>query len=338
MRELSQAEIGIVLTQQNAILSTGSKHPIRLIHAFIDQIINQDTNIGLVTTKYERILSGKLSMRIDTGYQALCRRLLISRRTIDLTSQEETVNYAGFKRIFQILRIEIIIFNGISRFEHDAILKTGNGMQCFQLNIQRKGRRKTLQVILIVIPAFRLQEQLMRILIGKGSELVFDARTIAGATTMDQSREEGRAVKAGAEDVMDGLVRMEDITLHLGRAGLNRRRDVQERKTSRGFISDLDRQLGQIDRADIDPRGSARLHPGGRNSKRGELIRDMVGRQLADPPAFESVLPNEHLAVQEGAGCQNNRPRLENCPGNRTDARQNAILKEKIFDKIRVNS
>ena len=63
----------------------------------------------------------------------------------------------------------------------------------------------------------------------------------------------------------------------------------------------------------------------------------MVGRKLADASAFEGMLSDEHPAVQEGSSRQNNRARFEFCPGNRTDAHQNAILKEKIFNKIDVN-
>ena len=63
----------------------------------------------------------------------------------------------------------------------------------------------------------------------------------------------------------------------------------------------------------------------------------MIGSELADAAALEGVRADEHLAVQESPGGQNNRSRMENCPSNRADARQNAILKEKIFDKIRVN-
>ena len=195
-----------------------------------------------------------------------------------------------------------------------------------------------MQVILVIVPAFRLQEQLVGILVGKGAELVLDARAIARAATMDQPCEQGRAVEAGAKDIMDGLVRMKDVAVHLRGTTLNGGRDIQEREAGGVGVADLDRKIRQVHRTDVDPRGSAGLHPSGRNAERRELVGDMICRELADAPPFERVRADEHLPVQEGPGGQNNRLRFENCPGNRTDARQNAILKEKIFDKIRINA
>ena len=137
---------------------------------------------------------------------------------------------------------------------------------------------------------------------------------------------------------MDGLVRMKNVAVHLRGTTLNRRRSIQEGEAGGVGVADLDGKFRQVHRADVDPRGSAGLHPGGRNAKGGELVGDVIGRELADAAALERVRADEHLAVQERPGGQNNRLRFENCPGNRTDARQNAILKEKIFDKIRVNT
>ena len=231
----------------------------------------------------------------------------------------------------QILRIEIIVFYRISRLENDSIFEAGDSMKCLQLDIQGKGRREPLKIILRTGPALRFQEKLVGILIGKGTQLVFDGRTIPRPTTMDHPGKQGRTIEAGTKDVMDLFVRMKDKALHLGRPGLDRRRAVQERETGRSLISNLGRERREVDGPDIDPGRGSRFHTSRRNSKRSELIRDPVGRRLADPSAFEGMLPDEHPTVQEGSGRQNNRTRMENCPGNRTDAGQNAVLKEKIF-------
>ena len=131
---------------------------------------------------------------------------------------------------------------------------------------------------------------------------------------------------------------MQDITLHLGSAGLNGRRYVKEGKARRSSIAFLRRKHGKIERTDVDARGSPGLHARDRNAQFGEGVRDMIGCRLSDAAAFEGMLPDEHLSVQKGSGRQNDGPRMENCPGNRPNAADFAILKEKIFDKIRVNT
>ena len=89
MREVCQSGISIVLAQQNAIFGTGSKHAVGLVYALVDQVINQYTNVSLVAPKDKRILPFQLSMGINAGHQTLCSRLLISRGSIHLTSQEK---------------------------------------------------------------------------------------------------------------------------------------------------------------------------------------------------------------------------------------------------------
>ena len=331
MRKRSQTKIGGVLTKKNPILSPRGKHPIGFIYTLIDQVVDQNANISLITAKDKRFLLRKLKMGVDTGHQALCSGFFVTRGTIDLSCQEKARNDTGFQRIMQILWIEIIVFYRISRLENDSIFEAGDSMKCLQLDIQGKGRREPLKIILRTGPALRFQEKLVGILIGKGTQLVFDGRTIPRPTTMDHPGKQGRTIEAGTKDVMDLFVRMKDKALHLGRPGLDRRRAVQERETGRSLISNLGRERREVDGPDIDPGRGSRFHTSRRNSKRSELIRDPVGRRLADPSAFEGMLPDEHPTVQEGSGRQNNRTRMENCPGNRTDAGQNAVLKEKIF-------
>ena len=188
----------------------------------------------------------------------------------------------------------------------------------------------------------------MGILVRKGAELVLDGRAVARAATVDQTREKGRPVEAGSEDFVDFLVRVENVAVHLRKRNrflrcarndsvLNRGRAVQERETGGGLIANLRGQRGKVDGADIDPRRRAGLHPGRRNTQGRQLIRDVIGRQLADTASLERMRADEHPAVQERAGGQNYGARMKFCPSHRTDARQNVILKEKIFDKIRVN-
>ena len=63
----------------------------------------------------------------------------------------------------------------------------------------------------------------------------------------------------------------------------------------------------------------------------------MVSGQFTDAAPFERMRTDKHPAIQECPGRQNNGARMEFCPCHRTDARQNIILKEKIFNEIGVN-
>ena len=131
---------------------------------------------------------------------------------------------------------------------------------------------------------------------------------------------------------------MKQITVHLLSAGLNGRGTVKERESLRRNVTSLTSQLGKIDRPDVDTGRGSRFHPGSRNSKIGQLVRNPVRRFLADASSFESMLADVHLAVQEGSGRQNKGTSVENCTGNCTNAGNFAILKEEIGRKIGVNT
>ena len=189
MRQSSQTEIGIVLTKQNAVLSTGSKHPVRLVDTLIDKVIDQNADIGLVAPKNKRILTRKPQDSIHTGNNTLRSSFLVTCRTIYLPGQEEIVYNPGAQRVMQVLRVKVIVLDSISRLEEHGILQTLDGVNSILLNFQRKRRRKTLKIILRRSPALGFQEKLMRILIGKSTELVFDAGAVPRTLAMNTAGE-----------------------------------------------------------------------------------------------------------------------------------------------------
>ena len=178
----------------------------------------------------------------------------------------------------------------------------------------------------------------MCIFIGKGSELILHAGTIAGPLAMDESGEKRGTVEAAAKNLVHAFIGMQDVTVHLRLTGLNGRRDIKIREAARLCVSRLTKKLGQIQRTDIDPGGSAGLHPIGGHTEGGKLFADPISRLLSDTAALEGMRADKHFPVKEGTGSQNNGTRMKNCPGNGTNTRNFSILKENILRKIRVNT
>ena len=95
MRQSSKAEIGIILPQKYPVLRPGGEHTVRLINALIDEIVYENTYIGLVSGEHKRILFLKVQVGINTSHKALTSRFLVSCGTINLTSQKEVIYYLG---------------------------------------------------------------------------------------------------------------------------------------------------------------------------------------------------------------------------------------------------
>ena len=102
-----------------------------------------------------------LQMSIDSSHQPLGSRLFISGGSIYLPGEIKILYRFKFKCRFKLDRIEIIIFDCIGRTVNPGVFKTFNSMKGIQLYIQRKRRRKTLKIILIGRPSFRLEKKLM---------------------------------------------------------------------------------------------------------------------------------------------------------------------------------
>ena len=87
----------IILTKKYSILRTRGEHSVWLINSLRDQIINQDSNIRLITAKNERILAVNLQMSVDSCDNPLSTSLFVAGSTINLTRKIQIFNIFQFK-------------------------------------------------------------------------------------------------------------------------------------------------------------------------------------------------------------------------------------------------
>ena len=180
-------------------------------------------------------------------------------------------------------------------------------MQGVDLRLQRKRRREALQIILVGIPSFRLQKELVGIFPGKGPEFVFNGRAIAGTDALDATREQRRAVEARPQNLVDAFVGMNQVATLLGSPLLDLRLHGKIREAGGILITRLHLQPRQIDRAHVDARRCPGLHPADGQSAFSQLGGETLRRQLPHPAPFGRLEADEHLPVEEGSGRQNHR-------------------------------
>ena len=181
----SEPHIRIVLTQQDTILSTRGEHTVRLIYTLRDKVIYQDSDICLVSTENERGFSAHCQCGVNSGHKTLGGRFLITGGTVHLAGHIEPTDYLRFQTVTKIRGVEKVIFNRISRTEQIGILQGRNMRQCIYLHTP--GHR-TGESVYIVFPGFftfRLQEQLVGILVGKCDEFRLYAWAISRTNTLN---------------------------------------------------------------------------------------------------------------------------------------------------------
>ena len=217
---LGQTHIGIILTQQDAVLGARGKHAVRLIHATGHQVIDEDTDIGLVATQGERLTSRNPLVGIDTGNQPLPCRFLIARRAVDLSCKVQVLHQFGLQRVIELRRVKEIIFDGIAWTESMYVTQCGNVAQCFELHFPGQRRRETVEVHLVGLCPLGLDKQLVGRLVGKGDDLGLNAGAITWADAGDLTVIKRRLRQPFTQHVMHLLVGMHDPagTLRQGRS------------------------------------------------------------------------------------------------------------------------
>src|SRR5882757_1128073 len=91
-------------------------------------------------------------------------------------------------------------------------------------------------------------------LIRKPDDLVLDRGAVAGADALDDARKHRRAVSRGPNDLVSPLVRLRNETINL--SGVITAAP-EEREDRHGLIARLRRHDREIERAPVDPWGSA---------------------------------------------------------------------------------
>ena len=78
--EAAEAQVGVVLAQEQAVFGAGGEHAVRLGGAFGDEIVNEDADVGFVAAEDDGAFALDPTDGVDAGDESLARRLLRSRR------------------------------------------------------------------------------------------------------------------------------------------------------------------------------------------------------------------------------------------------------------------
>ena len=104
---------------------------------------------------------------------------LVSGGAVDLASEEQTRDFADFKRQRQLPGVNGVVLDCIAGANHFGVFKTGDRRDHFCLDIDGHARGHAIHVNLIGVESLRLQEQLMPGLVGELYDLVLDRWAIA---------------------------------------------------------------------------------------------------------------------------------------------------------------
>ena len=232
--------------------------------------------------------------RIDAGDDALCRSLLVARRTVGLPRREEAADILDLQRRLELRRVDAVVLDGIARAHDVRVLEARYRLEEGELHIHRHARAHALHVDFIRVQALRLKEELMAVLVGEAQDLCLDGRAVARADALDDAVGHRRAVHVVAQDLVRRLIRIGQPARHL----LARLFIAHEREVARLLIARLDLHLIVVERARIDAGRRARLEAHEADARRLERIRELHRRALPVRAAAVSVLADDDAALE----------------------------------------
>src|ERR1700722_3394739 len=102
MADLRKAQIGIVLSEQQAVFGAGSKHAVRLDRALRHKVVNENADISLVAAKDDRLFALHSAGGVNAGHEPLRTCFLITGSPVDLASQVKVAADLGLKRRMEL--------------------------------------------------------------------------------------------------------------------------------------------------------------------------------------------------------------------------------------------
>ena len=93
----SEAQISIVLAQQQSVLRARGKHAIGLDCAHGNQVVHQHADIGLIPARAPGLPTLGRQRRIEAGQQALGCRFFVTGGAVDLAGKIQAGYGAGFQ-------------------------------------------------------------------------------------------------------------------------------------------------------------------------------------------------------------------------------------------------
>ena len=162
---------------------------------------------------------GWLRQRQPCGIQSrdktLTRGLLITRRPVDLTGEEQTLDPLDHQAAIERSRVDIVVLDRIAGTKNYGLFETLDRLNVGFLDGGGQGRRNPVGINRVVGQTLRLQEHLMRGPILEAYDLVLDRGTVSRADARDPSTMEPRASKVRADHGVSPAICFGDPATHL---------------------------------------------------------------------------------------------------------------------------
>ena len=196
----SEAAVGVIDAQVEAELRARGEHAIGLVGALGDEVVDEDAGVAFGAIHGERRLAFEPQRGIDAGHDALAGGFFIAAGAVDLAGEVEAFHGFHAQAAIEFGGVNGVVFDGIAGAQHLGLFEAGDGAHDLPLHLHGQRGGHAVDVDLVGIEAFGLEEELVLRLVRELDDFVFDGRAVARADALDLTGVHGRAVHVFADD------------------------------------------------------------------------------------------------------------------------------------------
>ncbi len=303
-----EAQVRVVLPEQEPVLGAGGEHAIGLARPQGDEVVDQHAEVGLVAARTPGCFATHPAGRVDAGQQALGGRLLVTGGAVDLPGEEQPLDRPRLQRRPQVPGVEEVVFDRVARAGDHRVPEAGEGAHELELHVEGQAGGDAVRVELRRAETLGFDEHLVRVLVRKAVDLVLDARTVARTGALDHPRVHRRAIEVGTDDVVGARVGMGDPAAAL--LGV-RRRVTEERHDRPRRVTPLLLEGSEVDAARVDARRRAGLEPVDAERQLAQAPGQGDRRGIAGTAAAGALEADVDPPAEEGPGGQHDGTSVE---------------------------
>ena len=203
--------------------------------------------------------------------------------------------------------VEVVVLDGVARAIEARVAQCGDGVECLQLYVDRHARREAIEIHLIGILPFGLEEQWVLLLAGKGDEFGLYRRAVARSGALYLPVEERRVCQSAAEYVVRLLVGITGPTRQLLQCA--ERSHITELMKS--LFAGLLLCVFEVYTSSVDAYGCARLHTPYAYAVAGYALAEVQDSRLGASATRHLMLADVHESVEECACRHHHRAGME---------------------------
>ena len=189
-----QACVRVVDSQVKAELGPRGKHAVGLVSSLGDQVVDQNACVSFRAVERERLFVADEAGGVDARHKPLASGFFVARGSVDLTGKVKPLELFDAQRTVEFGGIDGVILDGVAGAQQFGVFKTGNAVYHRGLNLDGKRCAHAIDIDLVRVQALGFKEELMRKLVRKADDLVFDRRAVARSNTFDLAGVHGRAM------------------------------------------------------------------------------------------------------------------------------------------------